>query len=415
MNSTLRQLAAGTMVLGCGVVQADIKCSLGTKSCDGTERIAPPQPKVQQKSLSQTFSSGGLCTIPGTWIMPSGVSGIPDYVISVEASLTGVFSHPFCMQPHALTVTPTGLGTFVALASYPPDPICVTATMNLTLSSDCQQATGQGWNNDQPDVIFPVDWQRSARNVLSPSLPFIPSSERVEHRKVLTRSQLVAVVMQDQVPVPGVLIQLQSNRPTADVIFGPSGKTNDQGRTSARVDTRDQTASSVISVTSPDSARDMRTIVSWLPARYEDEFLVTCYVVSAEENFLSTPLVSQVSGLPIGKSYRRGFLADTRMQGTGRAIDGTYIHYEGDGRYSVQSCALTRSGSCAVDGQTVAVDRSIIPLRASIEIESVGQRLAEDTGGRIDDRHIDEFFGTRRAACLQRGRSLRDHVTLLHY
>jgi 3D (Asp-Asp-Asp) domain-containing protein len=142
--------------------------------------------------------------------------------------------------------------------------------------------------------------------------------------------------------------------------------------------------------------------------------LVTCYVISQESTFPATPLIGPVTGLPVGNRYRQGFISDVRLQGSGIALDGTTIHYDGNGRFSIQACPLTSSGACAVDGLTAAVDRTVVPFRGEVSIDTLGSRVAQDTGGAITGFHVDVYFGLRRSDCLQVGRQSLG-VSFEHY
>lgn len=53
---------------------------------------------------------------------------------------------------------------------------------------------------------------------------------------------------------------------------------------------------------------------------------------------------------------------------------------------------ITRSGSKAEEGRTIAVDPSIIPLGSTVLIEGIGIRKAEDTGSAIRGSRIDVFM-----------------------
>lgn len=147
--------------------------------------------------------------------------------------------------------------------------------------------------------------------------------------------------------------------------------------------------------------------IRWLPAVYKSRFQLTCYVLSVETEamFQNSDIVSGVRGLPNNISYRSSFLRDVRMQGSGQTADGTIIHYEPNGSYSIQSCPRTASGQCAIDGDAIAVDPSVIPLRSTVDFRlagartGLGYRRALDTGGAIVGNHIDIYYGTRRREC----------------
>lgn len=43
---------------------------------------------------------------------------------------------------------------------------------------------------------------------------------------------------------------------------------------------------------------------------------------------------------------------------------------------------------------SIAVDRNVIPPRAHVSIDGVGERYADDRGSAIVGRHIDNFLGS---------------------
>lgn len=236
--------------------------------------------------------------------------------------------------------------------------------------------------------------------------PEIPGDSMVQGRRVLTRSRLDLDLRYRGTPAYGILLTLQSSRGLLDAITGPLVPTDVTGAADAQVETMEQPGTSTITAAAA-GALGVKTvepgIINWLPARYEYGFLITCYVLSLESDYLRTELIGPVPGLPSDAKYHRGFLDDVMMQGSGQALDGTFLHYEGGGVYRRRDCALTATGGCAQDGTTVAVDPRYVPLRSSLRIESIGGRSATDTGGGILGYHIDEFFGVRRAACLKAG------------
>jgi 3D (Asp-Asp-Asp) domain-containing protein len=249
---------------------------------------------------------------------------------------------------------------------------------------------------------------------IQPDPPIIPTASRVQAKHVLTSSDLTLTVTMDGQPDSGVAVTLQSDRGSTDTIIGPTNTTDASGMTAAQVQTRAQPGPSTISSADPTITTTSPAVITWFPADYESSFLVTCYVLSSESDFLSSPLVGPINGLPANKRYHRGFISDVKLQGSGIALDGSTIRYDGGGTYSLANCPLTSTGVCAVDGTTAAVDPTVVPYRSTISIDSVGSRVAQDTGGAITNYHIDVYFGTRRADCLAAGRRTLD-VTFESY
>ncbi len=62
----------------------------------------------------------------------------------------------------------------------------------------------------------------------------------------------------------------------------------------------------------------------------------------------------------------------------------------------------TATGTVPTTGRTVAVDPRVIPLGSKIHIEGVGERIAEDTGGKIKGKRLDLFLPSARE-CRQFG------------
>jgi 3D (Asp-Asp-Asp) domain-containing protein len=248
---------------------------------------------------------------------------------------------------------------------------------------------------------------------LIPAPAVIPKNIQVRDGRVLTLVDLQIRITQGGHGSAGMYPALRSSHPDEDVL-SLAGPTNSAGYTRATATTRTQDTPSVVGSANPGIQTPQPATIGWLPARYASSFLVTCYVVSLETDFVDTPLVGPVNGLPAARRYHQGFLDDVRLQGSGVALDGTTLHYDGNGRYSIQSCPLTASGACAEDGQTVAVDPAFVTMGATITLGKLGQRQAQDTGGAIDGYHLDEYYGTRRAACLQAGRRTMT-VDFVHY
>jgi 3D (Asp-Asp-Asp) domain-containing protein len=245
---------------------------------------------------------------------------------------------------------------------------------------------------------------------LSASAPVIPQASQVASGKVLTRTDLLATVLERGSPAAGKTVSLQSNRAGAVDNFSPSASlvTDAAGKAKAQVSTRLQPGSSTLSGTLAGLATPSQTSVAWLPAKYEGQFLVTCYTIANESLAPEEPSTSGVCGLPEKQSYRSAFLKDVKMQGSGEALDGTIVHYSGRGCYNTDTCARTATGACAAAGTTIAVDPKIIPKKSTVNVKIIGSRKAQDTGGMINGYHIDEYVGAQPKLCKQLGRRTSD-------
>ena len=59
---------------------------------------------------------------------------------------------------------------------------------------------------------------------------------------------------------------------------------------------------------------------------------------------------------------------------------------------------ITATGSTAEEGRTVAADFDFLPPGSVIEIDGIGIRIVEDTGGGLSYNHIDLYFETHEQA-----------------
>lgn len=75
-----------------------------------------------------------------------------------------------------------------------------------------------------------------------------------------------------------------------------------------------------------------------------------------------------------------------------------YTHY----RASSDGVNETATGTLPTVGRTVAVDPRVIPLGSRIYIAGIGERIAEDTGGKIKGKKLDLFLPSVQA-CLRFG------------
>lgn len=236
--------------------------------------------------------------------------------------------------------------------------------------------------------------------------PKIPSYSGVTNGRVLTVSPLILSFKKDG-KGEKAQITLTSNRGPLTDSFLQGGviSTDQAGNATTPVFTRLQSGTSTITANATGAGIIASTSVSWLPAKYNESFVVTCYTIANEKDWSTTPSSSNVCGLPEDNSYSSRFLQDVRMQGSGVTRDGTIIHYNSNQAcYNTESCARTATGVCAVPGTTIAVDTTVIPRKSTVKVDILGQRQAQDTGGGIKGYHIDDYVGEQPALCRQLGR-----------
>lgn len=241
---------------------------------------------------------------------------------------------------------------------------------------------------------------------LTASAPIIPKDTRVVNRKVLTEVELVAAVQENGAVRGGKIVSFESDRNSTIDQFVPAKAitSGTDGKATATVTTRDQPGKSTISALVDGKVSPSPKTIDWLPAKYAENFLVTCYTIANEQLARASSVEKNVCGLPEAKTYRTTFLKDVKMQGSGIALDGATVHYAGNQCYEILSCAKTASGACAAAGTTIAVDMTVIPRRSSVNVAIIGSRKAQDTGGMIKGYHIDEFVGPQPELCKQMGR-----------
>jgi 3D (Asp-Asp-Asp) domain-containing protein len=124
-------------------------------------------------------------------------------------------------------------------------------------------------------------------------------------------------------------------------------------------------------------------------------FYVTCYITALESEYGGS-LDTQPN--LHGVMYKKKFLEEVRMQGSGTASNGDNIQYDPDTNTWNKVAQITIHGK-PIDQNVVAADRRIIPMGTVIEIETVGKKTASDTGSRILGPHIDLWLGPGNAAC----------------
>lgn len=138
-------------------------------------------------------------------------------------------------------------------------------------------------------------------------------------------------------------------------------------------------------------------------AKYEKMFYCTAYITASEKDYSE----AKVSAAGITDAvFRKDFLAAVKLNGSGISDAGKYISYSSTtGKYFYGE-PTTAIGTRATVGTTIAVDPYYIPRakvggvwkRATVDVDGLGLRVAEDGGSAITGYHIDVYMGTGQKA-----------------
>ncbi len=252
-------------------------------------------------------------------------------------------------------------------------------------------------------------WQEGA--------PFISGTRGLQANCPAYDVDIGAKLTESGSPLPGVSLNLVSSRnfpgSSPDVILAPPA-TDAAGVTRARMYSWKQGAAAISERTIPTTPVD----ITFTEAPYTGSFYVTAYYTIEEADAHGPPVVNPCG---VTGTFRGGFLREIRMEGSGVALDGRTIQYDTAAStrhvdcYMTSPCPLTASGACAVAGSTVAVDRTLIPLRSTIRMSQSGLRQADDTGEAITGYRIDLYVGHGRTAYRTWLRSIGNHDETVSY
>lgn len=107
-------------------------------------------------------------------------------------------------------------------------------------------------------------------------------------------------------------------------------------------------------------------------------------------------------------SYNSDFDANEVVRASGRSLGQFKLtFYCPCVRCNGRSDGLTRIGTTAVEGRTIAVDPNVIPLGSRVYIDGYGVFIAEDTGGAIKSKKIDVFLDSHNR-CFENGVAYAD-------
>lgn len=251
------------------------------------------------------------------------------------------------------------------------------------------------------------------QNKFGDTLPIIPTSARTERNKILYQLKLTAKLTHriDGKPASNHKFSIRSNRATDRV--ESKGQTNTQGELTFTLSTRE---AGDLELNISTAGITMAPFpIKLKEAWYESTFLITGYNVCHEDDFSG----ELVEGNGLDEKHKDDFLygaAGVAMQGTGKTTEGKYVRLnnkpggwkknkKGSPEWLENPSAAKFAYANGIHGSyddlkenySIAVDKNVIPKKAKVEIEGVGERVADDSGGAIDLYHIDNFLGTGKA------------------
>jgi 3D (Asp-Asp-Asp) domain-containing protein len=277
---------------------------------------------------------------------------------------------------------------------------------------------GQALTNPVPNSVTAVKIDeyicvlKIEQNSFGDLLPIIPTTARTERNKVLYQLKLRAKLTRhvDGKPVPDYKLKIQSNR-TSDQIE-VNGNTNKEGEISFTLRTREAGELELMTNTAGITMANFPVKLS--EAWYESPFLITGYNICKEDDFSG----DLVDGNGLNEKHKDDFLysaTGVAMQGTGIATNGKYIRivnkpgWKNNSKGNPERLEKPDSAIFAyatgfhgkfadiTEDHSIAVDIKIIPKKSKLEIDGVGLRMADDTGGGIKLYHIDNFLGSGKA------------------
>lgn len=364
------------------VAQLDIQEKLG-KPC----YCNSPPPTIDSYTLSNTPSSYAFAVIQ-TSSPPPGWYDITDWYLQSPESPVTTWKQLISYR----TNTPC------VVSPYIRSPICAIANKYVYAEKAYWRKECAGYALElSNDPAYP------------PTVPAILPAVNAKN-KVLTRARLDLVLKRGGQPAPGRVVPLQSDRGTLDTIQQPPA-TDAQGKAKVSVDTRDQPGPSKITDNDPEIETVKPGIISWLPAKYESDFGLTCYSTELETDYKGRMKKASdypwcANQLPPASHYQEKFMKRIIFQGSGQATGGEIIQYKGC--YHVSTCPRTASTECAQVGTTIAVARKaeakpVVPFKSTVDIDQLGTRRAHDTGSTKENRiygyRIDVYNGSGLAVC----------------
>jgi 3D (Asp-Asp-Asp) domain-containing protein len=373
------------------------------KICPGSANSRGGVVRVTPVPGEQTFS----CTTPGIWQTLYGE-------VTVNSDLTGTLVLPYCPEPLAVTITPTGSATFSVRNVWSGDlQVCQSSTENMTFTSaGCDTATGSFVNDDGSSG--PDTWTRTGCQPVT-------NGVSCQAQLTLSRSDLLTVVATGT-PDEGTFSYNSTPDVEGDTVatIAPAAGVTPQTNPNTAI-LADPANPDPHLAPYPGGLLDVTATYSISAGNQASKsfavptFGLSCYYTALETDWGTPP--DKCSSLTIkGKRYSgtvvnpaglsgtfcRSFIAEVELQGSGVTADHRSVQYNRSANtIGVVSNILASDGSSVVAGQTLARDRNIIPRGGVlVELDQIGQGLlANDTGGAIKNYRIDLYKGAGVAVC----------------
>jgi|GEM_PF-4669631 len=281
----------------------------------------------------------------------------------------------------------------------------------------CEYASGTATQPDDGGVGS-VWWERTgARGTILTGAPTIKDGVAVNTAlgsssgiggAIAVHSDLTILVTNSGSPVPGQQMTVKTDQPAAADTITQPGATDATGSASGSIERKSKSAavSHLISTTAEaQTAEDVA--LTWLPAKYEDDFETTCYITALASDWTTGAMTYDLPGLndpTFGIPY--SFVKIIKLNGSGKLSDNvTYLQYDaGSDMFSRNTqCSKTANGNCATDNYTLAIPRKYVPNYSIIQVDNVGTRHSEDVGKKISDYHVDLYYGYRYHDCINYG------------
>lgn len=233
-----------------------------------------------------------------------------------------------------------------------------------------------------------------------PRSVYTPGWSIVSQGVVLYNVRVTAKVTNGGVPVSGVRLSFSNTNSSYVSYVVDSNPTDYNGQVNVWYEVRGTTSFTCTATVNDTNyyGTGSSTITPTLACYYDPTFYLSYYCIASEANDYTGAYDTTIPG--ISGYYKKAFVDDLKIQGSGYSHYGQYIKYN-SGSYSIVSYPTTYSNTNVTAGKTIAVEINYVPLyfsgstwlRAKVGIGGVGDRQAEDIGGGVSSWHIDVFTG----------------------